>query len=67
MDASVAKQLECPVDNISTQSITVADGNSIECKKVCRNFTWGMNEKEFTIEVMSTPLGSCDMVHGIHC
>lgn len=49
----------------SFQAVTVADGNHISCNHVCKNFSWGMDSREFKTEVMLISLGSCDMVLGI--
>lgn len=49
----------------SFQDVTVADGNHISCNHVCKNFSWGMDSREFKTEVMLISLGSCDMILGI--
>ncbi|XP_074369113.1 uncharacterized protein LOC141709470 [Apium graveolens] len=63
--SEMAKKLNISTKQISSQAITVADGNHITCKQICENFTWVMSNKEFVAEAMLIPLGSCDMVLGI--
>lgn len=65
LDEGFAKALNLPTEGINPQFITIADGNHINCKKMCKNITWGMSGKEFVTEAMLIPLGSCDMVLGI--
>ncbi|XP_074363636.1 uncharacterized protein LOC141704251 [Apium graveolens] len=65
LDINFANKLGCKVEEVTTQTITVVDGNHIICKHVCKEFSWIMNGKEFTTKVMLISLGSCDMVLGI--
>lgn len=65
LDLAFAKKIGCPLEKIPFQAVTVADGNHISCNHVCKNFSWGMDTREFKTEVMLISLGSCDMVLGI--
>ncbi|XP_074327867.1 uncharacterized protein LOC141665786 [Apium graveolens] len=65
LDFAFAKKLGCKLEEVTAQAVTVADGNSIVCKCICRNFEWMINGKKFQTDVMLIPLGSCDMVLGI--
>lgn len=65
LDLSLAQKIGCTLENIPTQSITVADGNQIVCNHRCVEFAWTMNKKSFVAEVMLIPLGGCDMVLGV--
>lgn len=56
LDQNFAKKLGCPLEKISSQAITVADGNHIVCNSVCKNFSWAIDNKEFKTEVMLIPL-----------
>lgn len=65
LDISFAKKLGFKLEEVTTQSVTIADGSHIVCKHVCKHFEWMMNGKQFETEVMFIPFGSCDMVLGI--
>ncbi|WOH00327.1 hypothetical protein DCAR_0519686 [Daucus carota subsp. sativus] len=65
LDITMASKLKCEVSAITKQEITVADGNSISCQNVVKNFSWRMGGYDFTSEVMLIDLGSCDMVLGV--
>lgn len=45
--------------------MTVADGEKLVCREVCRNFTWRMQGHEFNADVFLLRLGGCDMVLGM--
>lgn len=40
LDLDYAKNLDCNLEPISLQHVTVADGNKISCQYMCRNFAW---------------------------
>lgn len=65
VDINLVDALKCDLEEIAPKAVTVADGNHIPCNKVCKNFNWKMNDKEFIAEAMLIPLGGCDMVLGV--
>ncbi|KAL8087895.1 hypothetical protein AgCh_037873 [Apium graveolens] len=65
VDVNLAKSLNCDLESIDTQSVTVADGNHIPCNQVCKSFCWEMGGRSFSTEAMLIPLGGCDMILGV--
>ena len=45
--------------------MAIADGSSMQCQFVCRNFKWTLQGIEFESDVLHLPLGSCDLVLGV--
>lgn len=65
LDINFAEKLGCQVDVIPPQNITIADGNHLNCKHICKDFSWSMQGNTFSTNVMLIQLGSCDMVLGV--
>lgn len=65
IDESVVDKLKLCKDLIIPYSVTIADGNQLHCKAVCRDFSWRLQEDVFKSDVWVLPLGGCDMVLGI--
>ncbi|XP_021846729.2 uncharacterized protein [Spinacia oleracea] len=65
LDLDLAKKMGCMIESIPSQAVTVADGNHLACQHVCKGFTWEMQGKVFTADVMLITLGGCDMVLGV--
>ena len=62
IDIVIAEKIGLRKETISTQSVTVADGNNLICTAICKGFTWRIKETEFQSDVWLIPLGGCDMV-----
>lgn len=45
LDLNFVKKLGCKLEEVTAQAVTVADGNHIVCKHVCKDFEWVMNGK----------------------
>lgn len=41
-----------------------ADGNKIQCDKVCKELKWRMQGKEFVADLLVLPLEGCQIVMG---
>lgn len=65
LDMTMPKKLGCAISLMPPQAVTMADGNHIACQHKCDTFSWAMQGKLFTTDVMLIPLGSCDMVLGV--
>jgi len=65
LDLSAARKLGCIVEQTPTQSVTIADGNHLQCLHICRDFQWRLHNADFTSDMLLIPLGSCDMVLGV--
>ena len=47
VDIHLAQSLNCKLELIEPQAVTVADGNHIPCTQICKNFQWDMGGKAF--------------------
>lgn len=65
LDFELAKKIGCVIESVSPQTISVANGNHIVCKHVCKGFEWEMQDRLFTTDTMLIDLGGCDMVLGV--
>lgn len=65
LDLTLAKSLGFLLEPISTQAVTVTDGNHLACQFVCKSFKCKLHNCEFQSDMLLIPLGSCDMVLGI--
>ncbi|KAD7477673.1 hypothetical protein E3N88_00809 [Mikania micrantha] len=65
LDSALALKLQCPTQEVSTMSVTVADGNKLPCAKLCPNFQWLMQGVWFKADVLLLPLKNYDMVMGV--
>ena len=66
LDISMAKRLGCKIEETPVQSVAVADGNKLQCLHMCKNFKWRLHNAEFESDMMLIPLGSCDVMLGVH-
>ncbi|KAG8371220.1 hypothetical protein BUALT_Bualt13G0064900 [Buddleja alternifolia] len=65
MDLEAAKTLGCKLEPITPFAVSVADGNKIHSSYICKGFSWKMQGVQFTADLMTIPLGGCDMVLGV--
>jgi len=65
MDEHLAHQLGCELEPITGQAVATADGNTMQCQYVCKNFKWMLQGTEFMYDVLVLPLGGCDLVLGV--
>ncbi|KAJ0565852.1 putative aspartic peptidase domain superfamily [Helianthus annuus] len=61
----LAKLLQCVTYDVPALKVSVANGNQINCAKMCKKFQWMMQGMWFEADVMVIPLDSYDMVLGI--
>ena len=47
VNIAIAKKIGLKKETISTQSVTVADGNNLICTAICKGFTWRIMETKF--------------------
>ncbi|KAG8368991.1 hypothetical protein BUALT_Bualt15G0103800 [Buddleja alternifolia] len=65
IDLEAAKRLGCKLQPMTPFVVSVADGNKIHSSFIWRNFSWKMQGVKFIADLMTIPLGGCDMVLGI--
>lgn len=57
-------QLGCICQDIPFQAVTIADGNHLAWKQLCKGFIWKSQGTLFTTDALLISLGSYDMVLG---
>ncbi|PKA50156.1 putative mitochondrial protein [Apostasia shenzhenica] len=62
LDPSILSLIECEVEPIPLQHVTIANGNKISLTKKVRNFQWLMQGVRFTTDAFLMPLESYHMV-----
>lgn len=67
LGAALVEKLHRPTIQVSSMSVTVANGNKLPCATLCQDFQWVMQGVWFKADVLLIPLGSYDMVLGIQC
>ncbi|GJY57506.1 retrotransposable element Tf2 [Tanacetum coccineum] len=65
LDVYMAKKLGCKITEIDPLQVSVADGNKITSRSMCKNFSWMLNGERFSTVVILLPLGGCEMVLGV--
>lgn len=65
IDASLAKKLQCTLQQVPDMKVTVANGNQLICGHKCTNFKWMMQGVWFSADVLVLPLENYDMVLGV--
>ncbi|XP_074265848.1 uncharacterized protein LOC141588299 [Silene latifolia] len=65
VDGGTAKLLGCQMEGIHPKTVKVADGNQILVTKICKGFSWKLQNTHFTSDLMVLPLGSCDVILGV--
>lgn len=65
IDPQAAKQFNSAIVCTNTLSVTVANGQKMECDSKCTNFTWIMGGYEFSFDPKLLKLGGCDVVLGV--
>ncbi|KAG8367048.1 hypothetical protein BUALT_Bualt16G0031900 [Buddleja alternifolia] len=65
IDLIAAKRLGYKLEPMTPFVVSIDDGNKIHSSFLCRSFTWKMQGVKFTADLMTIPLGGCDMVLGI--
>jgi len=61
----VAKKLGCRIEVIPSLNVVVVDGNKVQILNVVKSFTWVIQNTSFSFDIMSLPLGCCDLVLGV--
>lgn len=61
IDTNVATKLGCKITPVAPMLVRIADG-----RQAVQAFQWKMNGPLFSVEMYLLPIGSCDVVLGIH-
>lgn len=56
------RKLGCKLAPKTKQSMAIADGNSMKCQLVCRNFKCTLHGIAFVYDILLLPLGGCNLV-----
>ncbi|GKB76933.1 reverse transcriptase, partial [Tanacetum coccineum] len=65
VDTTTTKRMGCKISAIVPLQVDVADGNKTLSTLVCKQFTWQLQSETFVSDVISVPLGGCEMVLGV--
>ncbi|XP_076902380.1 uncharacterized protein LOC143557114 [Bidens hawaiensis] len=65
INENLAKKLNCPLKEIRSMTVGVANGNQLDCVKICPDFQWAMQGMWFRADVFVIPLENYDMVLGV--
>jgi hypothetical protein len=65
LDINTAKKLGCNLIRTCPLQIDVPGGNQLISQYNCKRFTWQLQGENFVSDVMTIPLGGCEMVLGI--
>ena len=65
LDEHLATKLGCKLEPITTQSVVIAGGSTLQCQFMVREFTWILHGIEFSADILLLPLGGCDLVLGV--
>lgn len=65
LDPKMAEKLGCTIEYTHPWLVTIADGNKVDCKSMCPQFTWEMGGHIFSTPVRLLRLGGCDVVIGV--
>ncbi|XP_059315524.1 uncharacterized protein LOC132066177 [Lycium ferocissimum] len=66
INEQAALRIGCKVTQINPQDVSVADGRTIQSFTGCQKFKWLMQGSTFEDEFLILPIGSCDVVLGVH-
>lgn len=66
LDEYVALKLGCDIQPVEHMVVRVANGNKMRCTTWVPNFTWKLQNEEFSTDVYLLPLNACDVVLGVH-
>ncbi|XP_022032970.1 uncharacterized protein LOC110934084 [Helianthus annuus] len=65
LDSELAAKLRCPMKEVTSMPVIVADGNNLPCTRLCQDFQWVMQGVWYKSDVLLLPLKNYDMVLGI--
>ncbi|KAL0351495.1 UNVERIFIED_CONTAM: hypothetical protein Scaly_1538200 [Sesamum calycinum] len=65
VDFQVARRLGCKLEATDLFPVAVANGNRVYSTHRCKTFNWRMQGVDVVTEVMTLPLGGCDIVLGV--
>ena len=65
LNSAIANKLQCLATPIRTLVVETANGGTMYCSAMCRNFRWRMQGVNFETDVFIVDLINCDMVLGI--
>ena len=65
LNSATANKLQCLATPIQTLVVETANGGTMDCSAMCRNFRWRMQGVTFEADVFIVDLINCDMVLGI--
>lgn len=64
LDEETAQELGCALEYTISMQVSVADGSKIINNFFCTEFTWKIQDQEFSYPVTVIKLGGCNMVLG---
>ncbi|KAK4413347.1 hypothetical protein Salat_2747300 [Sesamum alatum] len=65
VDFQVARRLGCKLDATDPFPVAVTNGSRVYSTHTCKSFNWRMQGVDFVAEMMTLPLGGCDVVLGV--
>ena len=65
LNSVFANKLHCLAHPIRTLVVETANGSTMHCSAMCRNFSWRMQGVHFVADIFIVDLINCDMVLGI--
>jgi len=65
LDINMAKKLGCPITSMDVVNVVVADGTKLQITSVTNNFSWTLQQRTFSSDMLLISLGCCDLVLGI--
>ena len=65
LDAQVAKNYGCTIEQMQPLNVVVADGSKISISSMVKNFKWTIQHTTFTADMLLLPLRCCNLVLSI--
>jgi len=65
LDEQLARKLGCKLEPITRQLVAIADGNTLQCQYICRQFSWTLLGTESVSDILLLSLRGCDLVLGV--
>jgi len=66
LNAGLLNKLPCNMMDIAPTEVRVANGQTIMCTQMVKNFSWWVQGHTFTVDALVLPLGAYDMVLGMN-
>lgn len=65
LDLDTAKKLGCTLEAVNPLPITGGGGHQLVAPYICKNFTWTLQQTQFSADVIVLPLKCADLILGI--